>query len=318
ESEIKIVEKQGRVTAQVGGKEVWTYQRANALHPAGIDPVYRRSGFLHPLRTPSGRVVTNDFAPDHPHQHGVFFAWTNTAFRGKAMNFWDQLQKTARVESLPEFRAPTEERSAPSVSFALRHEDITAGEDRPATVLNERWVVTTYPRRSPYLVDLESIQVTASDDPLVINKYHYGGLGVRGNGVWSDPEAKGEDPPDPSRCGESEFLTSEGKTRADGNHTRPRWVDIHGEVDGAFAGLAVLQHPSNFRFPQPVRLHPNMPYFSVAPAVLGGFKIEPGTPYRSRYRLVIHDGKPDPRELDRLWNDYAEPPTVRVVEGDTP
>ncbi|MGE3818604.1 MAG: DUF6807 family protein, partial [Isosphaeraceae bacterium] len=74
ESEIKIVEKQGRVTAQVGGKEVWTYQRATAHPPAGIDPVYRRSGFLHPLRTPSGRVVTNDFAPDHPHQHGVFFA----------------------------------------------------------------------------------------------------------------------------------------------------------------------------------------------------------------------------------------------------
>jgi hypothetical protein len=302
----------GKATsALVNDRVVWTYRSETAEPPAGIESVYRRSGFLHPLTTPSGRVVTDDFAADHPHQHGLFLAWTNTTFRGKAMNFWDQLQKTARVR---DDTGVTGMADAYRPAFVLRHEDITAGEDRPHPVLNEVWTLATHPLSSPFLVDLTSTQEAATTDALVINKYHYGGFGFRGNLQWFDPKVTGENPPDPSRSGESDFLTSDGKTRADGNHTRPRWIDLHGKIDGQFAGIAVLQHPSNFRFPQPVRLHPNKPYFSIAPAVLGEFKIEKGTPHVSRYRLVLHDGEPDPKELDRLWNDYADPPIARLVE----
>lgn len=310
---VGVKRESGAVTALVEGKPVWTYQSAIARPPAGIDPVYARSGFLHPMRTPAGKVVTDDFAADHPHQHGLFFAWTKTTFRGKAMNFWDQLQKTASVRNdlgSPDWAGGE---ASPVLLFMLKHEDITSGPEKAAPVLEERWTLTTYPQASPFLIDFESTQNAAGTDPLVINAYHYGGLGFRGNIAWFDPEVKGEDPPDPSRSGESDFLTSEGKTRADGNHARPKWLDLYGKVNGQFAGIAILQHPSNFRFPQPVRLHPNKPYFSVAPAVLGGFTIEQGTPYVSKYRIVLHDGKPDPRELDRLWNDYGEPPSVRLL-----
>ena len=78
-------------------------------------------------------------------------------------------------------------------------------------------------------------------------------------------------------------------------------------------GVTVLDHPGNFRFPQPVRLHPNKPYFCFAPMVLGEFEISPGHPYTSRYRLYVHDGPPDAADIERLWNDYAAPPVVRVV-----
>ncbi len=57
---------------------------------------------------------------------------------------------------------------------------------------------------------------------------------------------------------------SEGKHRADGNHTRPRWVDLSGAVDGRFDGVTILDHSSNFRFPRSVRLHPNNPEFNSA------------------------------------------------------
>jgi hypothetical protein len=147
-----------------------------------------------------------------------------------------------------------------------------------------------------------------------MNQYHYGGFGLRGSREWFDPQVRGTNPPEPSRGGRSDFLTSEGKTRRNGNHTRPRWVDLSGEVDGSLAGVAVLDHPGNFRFPQPVRLHPNKPYFCFAPMVEGAFAIAPGQPYRSRYRLITHDGSPDPVLIDRLWHDYAEPPEVKLVE----
>src|SRR5207244_12793768 len=117
--------------------------------------------------------------------------------------------------------------------------------------------------------------------------------------------------------------TSEGETdRVKGNTTRARWCHMSGLVDGKQAGIAVLCHPDNFRAPQPTRLHPGEPFFCYAPSQIPAdpsnpenkisFQIKPGETYISRYRFIVQDGPPDRVELDRLWNDYAHPPQVKV------
>ena len=68
----------------------------------------------------------------------------------------------------------------------------------------------------------------------------------------------------------------------------------------------MLIHPSNFRFPQPLRLNPKNPQLCVAPSQDGDWSIEPGQPYVSRYRFVIFDGAPDAAWIDQLWQDYAK------------
>ena len=298
------------------GRPILTYHTAVLSPPKGIDPVFARSGFIHPLATRSGRVVTDDFSPEHAHQHGVFFAWVNTTFRGKPVDFWNQAKRTGNVARDASRPPPVVSAGPVFAEFtdALRH-DALDPSGAPTKALDETWHVRVYDVPGLVVVDLESRQSCAGPEPLTLNKYHYGGLGLRGNRGWFDTTVKGNDPPDPARSGRSDFLTSEGKRRADGNHTRPRWADLSGEVDGRIAGVAILDHPSNFRFPQPVRLHPNMPYFCFAPMVLGEFSSEPGKPYVSRYRIVAHDGPPDPKLLDRLWDDYADPPRARVVEA---
>ena len=74
----------------------------------------------------------------------------------------------------------------------------------------------------------------------------------------------------------------------------------------------MLCHPSNFRFPQPMRIHPTEPFFNFAPSQAGDWEIKPGEEYVSRYRFVVMDGKPDAELLERLWRDYAHPPRVEV------
>jgi hypothetical protein len=131
-------------------------------------------------------------------------------------------------------------------------------------------------------------------------------VAVRGRDAWYGPDG-------------ARFLTSAGRDRSDGNETRARWTYIGGTVEGTQAGIAVLGHPDNVRAPQPVRIHPEMPYFCYAPSQLGRWAIEPGRPHVARYRFVAFDGSPDPALLDRLWADYAYPPTVtvsRASEGD--
>ena len=296
----------------VGGRPVLRYNHAVDEPPAGLDPVYRRGGYIHPLSTPSGLTVTDDFAPDHAHQHGLFFAWVDTRFRGHKVDFWNQPQRTGRVRHV----ATASTFGGPALggfTVRLRHEDVSQPGE-PVAALDEVWTVRVHADAAPYLVDFGTVQTCAGTDPLDVLRYHYGGLGLRGNRAWLDPRAGGEEPPDPSRSGESGFLTSEAKGRNDGNHTRPRWVDLSGAVGGRVGGVTVLGHPANFRSPEPVRLHPNKPYFSVSPPVAGRFAVAPGSPFVANYRLVLHDGKPDPAETERLWLDFADPPRVRVVE----
>jgi hypothetical protein len=303
-------------TLQVGDRSALTYQAAVAEPPRGIDRIYRRSGFIHPLQTPSGLAVTDDFPPDHAHQHGLFFAWVNTTYQGRRVDFWNQKERSGRVSHVDAAQICRNAIMGGPVFGELQvelvHEDLTA-PGGPAPVLRECWLVRVYNVTTHFVVDLESTQ-RAVGDALAVNKYHYGGLGFRGNRQWFDPNAPGNDAPDPAKSGRSDFLTSDGRSRIDGNHTRPRWVDLSGQVDGKVGGVAVLDHPSNFRFPQPVRLHPNKPYFCFAPMVDGEFAIVRDRPYVSRYRLYIHDGPPDREAIESAWHDYADPPGVRVVD----
>jgi hypothetical protein len=36
-------------------------------------------------------------------------------------------------------------------------------------------------------------------------------------------------------------------------------------------------------------------------------EITPGTPYVSRYRLILADGRPSREEADAWWQEYATP-----------
>jgi hypothetical protein len=282
----------------VGRKPVLHYNHATTPSPDPTTPYYARSGYLHPLFTPDGHVMTGDFDPDHPHQHGVMFAWTNTTFEGRAVNFWDQKAQTGKVEHV----SVKSLQSGPvfgGFTVSLRHTDLTA-PGGPKPVLDETWTVRVYRLSDEFLFDLESVQSCAGKSPLVINKYHYGGMAIRGRSEWLLPAV-------------SDFLTAEGKTRKDGNHTRPNWVEMHGKLAGAACGVTIFGHPSNFRSPQPVRLNPSKPYFVFAPLVLGSFEITPGKPYVSRFRYNLHRGGPHRETATRHWHDYADPLAVRLV-----
>ena len=287
-----------RLTVNVGDKPVLVYNQAVVPSPDPKHPYYAKSGYIHPVYNPSGRPVTDDFNPDHAHQHGIMFAWRKTTFEGRETDGWDQKLGTGRVEhvKLEDFAGGP---VFGSFTARLRQVDLKA-PGGPKPVLDEIWQVRVYNLTDRFLFDLESTQTCASNTPVVVEEMHYGGLMLRGHADWQEKK-------------NFDYLTSQGKTKLDGNHTRPCWVDIHGSVDGKLTGVTILDHPGNFRFPQPVRLHPSMPYFCFTPALLGAFTIEPGKPYVSRYRFCVHDGKLDPKATERIWHDYAHPAKVRIV-----
>jgi Family of unknown function (DUF6807) len=288
-----------RVTS--GADKIFDFRLQRELPEPAIKAAFKRAGYMHPVYSPSGRVVTDDYPSDHYHQHGIMFAWTKTEFEGRHPDFWNMGDGTGSVE----FDGIGNSWSGPvhaGFTARLRYVDLSA--PKPVNVLNEVWSVHVYALQSgpkPHTAfDIVSTQRTAGNSPLLLPDYRYGGMAVRGHRNWRTKE-------------NVTFLTSEGKDRLGGDDTQARWCAIFGQVDGALAGIAMLGHPDNFRAPQPLRIHPNDPYFNFSPSKRGDWKIDPGKPYVSRYRFVAFDGPADSAELDRLWNDYANPPKVSLL-----
>lgn len=285
----------------VDDKTVFRYQaEPSALPRPDIKPIFQRGGYIHPVFSPSGKLVTDDYPANHIHHHGIWSPWTKTEFAERKPDFWNMGDGKGRVE----FVALDGFWSGPvHAGFEARHRfmDLTAPE--PVNALNELWQVKLFHIKGNtnayWVFDFTSSQQCATTNALKLPKYHYGGLGFRGNWAWN-----GKD--------NTYFLTSEGETdRVKGNETRGRWCHISGLVDGQRTGVAILGHPKNYRAPQPMRINPTEPFFCFAPQQLGDMEIKPGEVYTMKYRFIVADGAPDAKELNRLWEDYASP--VEVV-----
>ena len=277
-------EEQDQLPVLDGERPVLVYNAAYVPSPNPEEPWFGRSGFIHPVYTPSGKIITEPFPEDHPHQHGLFFPYVKGVYNGKKVDFWNSKKLLGKIEHVKTIQADDD-------GFKVQLSHIALGKGKPAKVLDETWTVTRVPHESLNIFDLVSVQTCATDKPLTLEKNKYGGMAVRGPSSWLEDVT---------------MLTSEGVGREEGNHTRPNWVVQFGKVDGEVCGIMAMCHPGNFRAPQPVRLHPEKPYFCFAPMVMGEFKITPEKPFVSRYRFVAFDGKPDIKQLEALWKEYAK------------
>ncbi len=298
---VQLVKEGDRLSITSAGRKVLGYQTQPGDVPSpDIKPIFRRGGYIHPVFTPSGRAITDDYPADHRHHHGIWFAWTKTEFEGRHPDFWNMGDGTGTVEFVA---LDATWSGAVFAGFKSRLRSVDLSAPKPKPVLNEEWEVNVYrvgQGQTAYsMFDVVVTQTGATTSPLLLPEYRYGGIGFRGHSEWLDK----------SNCF---FLTSEGKDRANGNGTRARWCHIGGRIGGKFAGIAILDHPTNFRAPQPTRLNPDQPFFCYAPSVLGDWEIGRGQEYVSRYRFVVYDGEPDVAALNRFWDDYANPVQVTV------
>jgi len=300
---VSVVDSERTVEALFDGQPLLRYNKAHVEPPAGVNPKYGRSAHLHPVWTPSGAVVTDELPPDHLHQSGIYLAYTQTEFEGRDVDFWNLAGGKGRVR-FKELKGVTGGPVFGQIRAEHEHVDLTASDDKSEigktaggkVALVETWDLKIWNvglKSGYWLLDINSRVSCAGDSPLKLPEYHYGGMAIRAARPWVPKEVQ--------------FLTSEGDERIKGNHTQPRWCDVHGAIDGKMAGATLMTHPSNFRFPEPLRIHPTMPYMVYTPSFLGDWEIKPGTPHEAHYRFVIHDGQLSAEMLERLWQDYAEP-----------
>ncbi len=293
----------GMVLSAAGAEMLNFRTDKNKKPRADINPDILRAGYLHPVRSPSGAIVTGDYPSDHAHHHGIWTPYTKAVFQGRTIDFWNMHSKKGEEQLRAIGRTWAGEVHG-GFDAELRMTDLSG--PAPIDALIDRWSVRAYAvpgaPKPMHVFDLTTTQTCATNDPLELPEYHYGSFGLRGPDEWNGKEG-------------ARFLTSEGITdRKKGEGTRARWCYLGGTTSAGLSGTAVLGFPDNFRFPMPLRLHPDMPYFSIVPQKLGAFSIQPGKPYVTRYRFVVTDGEPDAKLFDACWNSLAYPAVVSVYK----
>ena len=250
---------------------LWTY---NADH--------RKRPNVHPLRSPSGSILTRDAPEDHPWHHGLWF--TIKLVNGE--NFWEEYDEYG----------------------VLRH----VGPTTVHWIRPDRTTVVMVDERSLTHVDLGvadayaidwSVTLTPEVD-VVLDRTEfttwggYGGLSLRGRGDWTD----------------TRLMLADGSTHERVLGVPSNWCDLSGSVDGGEAGVLILDHPSNPRAAVPW-------YGSTRAATYGdegwanflnaaflwdaALDVPANTPLAFRYRVVVHDDVWDAGRCAAEWDRWS-------------
>ncbi|MDZ4286337.1 MAG: PmoA family protein [Prosthecobacter sp.] len=291
---LKVIETDSEITLTNAGAPVLIYHKADVPPPPEADPVFVRSGFIHPLYTPKGGVVTGIHPKDHYHHLGLWHAWVHGEHEGKPVDFWNLKALTGRVK----FAKTIEIKNAgDSAGFtveqeAIRYRDGKGGD--AIVLLREQLQVTGRLVDGAYELDYDITQKNITEQPLVLTAYRYGGgIAYRAPLDWNKDN--------------SDYLTSEGKTRKDSHTTRARWVAMHGPTAKGDATVTVFGHAKNHDAPQHLRTWDDGKiFFNYVPIQETPWEIKAGETITQRYRLIIADTKPDAKDLDARWQRYAQ------------
>lgn len=296
------------LTIKVNDKKALSYQYALKSPPKGVSELYTRSGYIHPLWTPEGEVLTRIQPSDHYHHYGIWNPWTKTSFEGREIDFWNlgDGEGTVRHKSILQ---TIEGNVYGGFETFLNHIDLKAPSGEKVA-LNEKWRVKVWnvdPENEVWLIDFVSTLNPASESPLTIKAYRYQGFSLRATEKWNDETAT--------------LLTSKGMNKNNGNATRARWTDINGvsETEAGTSGILFMTHPGNQNFPEQLRIWPTGAnegegnvYFNFNPAQEQDWKLKPGNSYSLKYRMMIYDGKIKPADAESYWQDFGNPPKVEI------
>jgi hypothetical protein len=302
-TDVKAKVSDGALIIQSGNKNLLQYNFKTVYPPAGIDTAFKRSGFIHPLWTPNGKVLTRIQPADHYHHYGIWNPWTHVLFEGDTVDFWNIKGRKGTVR-FGKFVSITE--GPVYAEYQALHEHVAFKQGKEKVALNELQTVRVYRPvngQDNYIVDIAIQLNCASSSPFLILEYRYAGLGWRATEKWNKDN--------------SEVLTSEGQTRKGADGTTARWVIIQGALDNDYGGAVMMSHPANYNHPEPLRIWPENSnggemFGMFAPTKTTDWLLEPGKTYVLKYRFAVFSGRFTKEKAEGAWQYYSRSPQVTV------
>jgi len=274
-----------------GERPVLVYNHGMILKE-GVPERYRRACYLHPVYGLDGEVITEDFAKDHRHHRGIFWAWPHIKIGGgKEVQTWIPRGIDNKHERW--IRKDADARQA-----VLEVQNGWFVGDRK--VMDERLRMTVYPAtETSRILDFE-FTWQATDQPVTLQGAggkSYGGLTVRFN---TRVREKGGIP-----TKQVAITVPRGLTKKDLPDTKLEWADFIAPFPGAKgrSGAAVFVDKSHPGYP-PTWLTRHYGCLCVGWPGVKPQTLEPGKPVVCRYRVLVHRGDLGLEALKKAYADY--------------
>jgi hypothetical protein len=244
---------------------------------------------LWPIIGPGGAALTRAYpiepggtgSKDHVHHRSLWFAHGQV----NGVDFWDETgRKTGTIRHAGFLKI----QSGPRALIVTRNDWLAPDG---AKVCEDRRTLTFGADKSARWIDFD-ISIKATPGPVTIGDTKEGTFAMRiADSMAVDAKQGGQ------------IVNSRGHRDGQAWAQRAEWVDYHGPVNGHTVGIAILNHPSSFRFPTYWHVR-TYGLFAANPFALreftgdakhdGSYTIAVGGTIRLAYRVVLHRG--DERE----------------------
>ncbi|MDZ4683895.1 MAG: PmoA family protein [Planctomycetaceae bacterium] len=264
--------------------------------------------YIEPLRAPGNHVVTALAPFDHKHHKGIWVGVEHV----NGVNFWGgKYQQQDAVAVAPALeRIETEKvevKPADNGAVALHIQNAWQGEDGKS-IVTENTVITTYPNR----LMVYDITLTAANGPVKFEDTKEGFLAIRVAATMT-AKPKGVVNADAKTVGV--IVNADGDTgdEACWGKTSP-WVDYSGPVDGKPVGVALFDHPGNFRksryHVRAYGLFAISPFgektYSKGASEAPQITLEKGDKVHVKYGLFVHAGDAKAGKVAEAYSQFVE------------
>ncbi len=288
-----------------GGKHVTSY---NAGEMAG-------KPYFYPVIGPSGENMTRhwpmkegfeDEADDHIHHRGMWYGLGKV----NGLDFWhfplDEKKQKGRPFGVIRHKGMNfVQTSRDDIRFKVKSE--WKSFDKPEKrIMSDTREFRLYYTKSGALVVDATIFLIADAGDVTINDDKEGAWSIR-----TIPTLRLE-----GEHAKGQILNSDGVTNKEAWGKRAKWVDYFG-VDraGNEVGIAILDHPSNFRYPtwwhaRHYGLFTANPFGQgkfekEAPENAGDHLIKNGEMLVFRYRTIFHEGNTEEAGIAKAWEEFS-------------
>ncbi|MEX2594334.1 MAG: DUF6807 family protein [Anditalea sp.] len=243
-----------------------------------------RSNYIHPLYGLNGEILTRDWAKDHPHHRGIYWAWPEVIF-GDQMGDLHALQKV--------FARPTGKISYKGgpVFAEIKAENLWIWEEGIVPIVREHVTIQSYKSNNQGRVIDFKVKMEALKEDISIARRGtegYGGLNIR----MMTPDSQ-------------EISVHNGDLE---NQPARSWSVLDGKFKESddLSGLVILQNAQNPHYPGDWVQFPELSWSQPTfPASGKRHKLIPGEPLTLNFRFYVHSNeKLEEGDLSYLWDAY--------------
>jgi hypothetical protein len=283
------------LTVLENGGKVLVYHYEIAAVPENVPERYRRACYIHPLYSPGGTVLTQDFPFDHRHHRGVFWAWPDSTLGpdDKRCDIW-------AIDGVRQIHEKWVKKEAGPDKAVISAENTWQYEKDPENpVMREAVTMEVHPAEDgARAIDFSLAFTNISNKVFTLrgattDSKGYGGFCLR--------------PPAPNKP--MEFTTASGVEEEDILRCETPWADVSfRKAPGSEeqAGAAIFQHPDNPGYPHPGWIFRHYAFLGASWPHTDPIEMQPGGSFTLKYRLYTHDGDARKAKVKRAFKSWGK------------